>query len=61
VNAKQYARTATELSRMTVGKLWQHYAELSEQSLGATLERRCMTLAELEKRGVRGLLVEGSK
>ena len=60
MNTKQYAKTVTNLSRMTVGELWQHYAELNNQPVATTLEHRCITLAELEKRGVRGLITEGT-
>jgi len=59
MNRKQYTKTLSKLSAMTVGELWQHYAKLSRQSIAKTLEHRCITLGELEKRGVRGLIIDG--
>ena len=59
MKSKQYAHTVRKVSAMTVSELWQHYAKLGEQSLAQTLEHRCITLGELEKRGVRGFMVDG--
>jgi hypothetical protein len=59
MNRKQYAKTLSKLSAMTDSELWQHYAKLNRQSIAKTLEHRCITLSELEKRGVRGLIIDG--
>lgn len=61
MNSKQYAKTVTKLSSMTIGELWQHYAKLNNQPVATTLEHRCITLGELEKRGVRGMITEGTQ
>jgi hypothetical protein len=59
MNRKQYAKTLNELSTMTIAELWQHYAELNGQPLANTLEHRCITLSELSKRGISGLIIDG--
>ena len=59
MNRKQYAKTISELSAMTVAELWQHYAELDGQPLVESLEHRCITLGELAKRGISGLIIDG--
>jgi hypothetical protein len=42
---------------MTDIELWQHYREIRIQS--SLLEEQSVTLGELEKRGVRGLIIDG--
>ena len=54
---KQYAKTVNKLSKMTNAQLWQHYREIRTQS--SLLEEQSVTLGELEKRGVRGLIIDG--
>lgn len=59
MKSKQYEKTVRNLSTMTVSELWEHYAKLCKQPMARTLEHRCITLGELEKRGVRGFMVDG--
>jgi hypothetical protein len=47
------------LSVMTQRQLFAHYDELDRQPLSENLERMSLTLAELERRGVRGLRIDG--
>lgn len=54
---KQYAKTVNKLSKMTNAQLWQHYREIRVQF--SLLEEQSVTLGELEKRGVRGLIIDG--
>ena len=54
---KQYAKTVNKLSKMTNAQLWQHYREIRMQF--SLLEEQSVTLGELEKRGVRGLIIDG--
>lgn len=42
---------------MTDAQLWQHYRDIRTQS--SLLEEQSVTLGELEKRGVRGLIIGG--
>ena len=44
---------------MTKRQLFAHYDELDKQPLSENLERMSLTLAELEKRGVRGMRING--
>ena len=54
---KQYAKTVSKLSKMTDTELWQHYRDIRTQF--SLLEEQSVTLGELEKRGVRGLIIGG--
>ena len=54
---KQYAKTVNKLSKMTNAQLWQYYREIRVQF--SLLEEQSVTLGELEKRGVRGLIIDG--
>lgn len=54
---EQYAKTVSKLSKMTNTELWKHYRDIRTQF--SLLEEQSITLGELEKRGVRGLIIGG--
>ena len=59
MNRKQYAKTVDKLSKMTGTELWQHYRNIRRQP--SLIEEQSVALGELEKRGVRGLIIDGSE
>jgi hypothetical protein len=59
MNYKLYEQTVRQLSAMTTGQLFTHYDELGAGVFSENVERMSLTLGELEKRGVRGMRING--